>query len=159
MRVENIDGVVHIYHDTYTGSTPKRRVASRGILIDGDKILLSHEVRQGVYVLPGGGQEKDETLFQNCEREVMEETGYVVDAAEHIIEVREYDMDTIHESHIFACKIKNRGERHLTQHEININMTPEWKPIDEALEIFNARSHELGMYLREYIAIKKFLNK
>ena len=159
MKVENIDGVIHIYHDTYIGHTPRRRIACRGILTDGDKILLSHEVKQGVYVLPGGGIESGETLFQCCEREVAEETGYIVKAAEQIIEVWEYDMDTIHESHIFACEIKERGERHLTQHELNINMTPEWKTVDEALSIFKARAHNTGMYLREYTAINKFINK
>lgn len=159
MRVENVNGVVHIYHDTYTGNTPRRRIACRGILTDGDKILLSHEVKQGVHVLPGGGIEEGETLFQCCEREVMEETGYIVKATEEIIEVWEYDMDTIHESHIFSCEIKERGERHLTQHEININMTPEWKTVDEALAIFKQRAHNTGMYLREYTAINKFLGK
>lgn len=159
MKVENIDGVVHIYHDVYTGNISKRRIACRGILIDGDRILLSHEVKQGKYVLPGGGIEAGETLSQCCEREVNEETGYIVKAGEHIIEVREYDEDTLHESHIFACEIKNHGERHLTQHEININMTPEWKTFEEALKIFDERACELGMYLREYTAIKKFLNK
>ena len=159
MRVKTIEDVVHIYHDTYTGNTPRRRVACRGILIDGDKILLSHEVKQGVYVLPGGGLEDGETLEDCCKREVLEETGYVVDVIDRVIEVWEYDMDTIHESHIFACEIKSKGSRHLTQHEMNINMTPEWKTIDEALMIFNKRSNELGMYLREYTAIKKFISK
>ncbi len=159
MRVEKINGVVHIYHDTYTGNTPRRRVACRGILTGGDKILLSHEVKQGVYVLPGGGREAGETLEACCEREVEEETGYIVKAVERVIEVWEYDMDTIHESHIFACEICSHGERHLTQHEININMTPEWKTFDEALAIFKERAHNTGMYLREYTAINKFLNK
>ncbi len=159
MKVETIDGIVHIYHDVYTGNISKRRIACRGILTDGERILLSHEVKHGKYVLPGGGIEDGETLSQCCEREVLEETGYIVRAGEHIIEVREYDENTLHESHIFVCEIKNHGERHLTQHEVNIDMTPEWKTIDEALEIFEERSRELGMYLREYMAINKFLNK
>ncbi|MBQ8228129.1 MAG: NUDIX domain-containing protein [Clostridia bacterium] len=158
MKVETIDEIVHIYHDVYTGNISKRRVACRGILVDGNKILLSHEVMQGKYVLPGGGLEDGETLSECCEREVEEETGYIVKATEHIIEVREYDEDTLHESHIFACEVQSHGERHLTQHEVNINMTPEWKTIDEALAIFKGRADELGMYLREYTAINKYLN-
>lgn len=159
MKVETIDEIVHIYHDVYTGNISKRRVACRGILVDGDKILLSHEVKQGKYVLPGGGLEDGETLAQCCEREVLEETGYIVKAGEHIIEVREYDENTLHESHIFACSVQSLGERHLTQHEVNINMTPEWTDIDKALEIFKEKSDKLGMYLREYTAINKYLNK
>lgn len=160
-QTEDAEGniTVDIYHDAYIGHTPKRRVACRGILIDGDKILLSHEVRQGVYTLPGGGLEEGETLAQCCEREVLEETGYIVKATELIIEVREYDVDTIHESHIFSCDIVSRGERHLTQHEVNIDMTPEWTEIGTALEIFKEKSDKLGMYLREYTAISKYLDK
>ncbi len=148
---------VDIYHDEYIGNTPKRRVACRGILIDGDKILLSHEVKKGVYTLPGGGLEEGEILSQCCEREVLEETGYIVKAINHIIEVREYDIDTIHESHHFFCEIINRGERHLTEHEANIDMTPEWITLDKALEIFKEKSDKLGMYLREYTAICEYL--
>lgn len=155
---ENGESVTHIYHDEYTGNTPKRRIACRGILVEGDKILLSHEVKQGVYTLPGGGLESDETLWQCCEREVLEETGYIVKAKSHLIEVWEYDIDTIHESHIFVCELISYGERHLTQHEMNIDMTPEWKDIKDALTIFKEKSDKLGMYLREYTAICKYLN-
>ncbi len=159
MKTETIGEVVHIYHDVYNGNIQKRRIACRGILVDGNKILLSHEVAQGKYVLPGGGLEDGESLFECCEREVKEETGYIVKATEHIIEVWEYDEDTLHESHIFACEVKSYGERNMTEHEMNINMTPEWKTIDEALGIFKERSDELGMYLREYMAINKFISK
>lgn len=158
-RTEDEKGnpVVDIYHDEYVGSTLKRRIACRGILIDGDKILLSHEVNKGVFTLPGGGLEQGETLSQCCERELLEETGYIVKVIRHIIEIREYDIDTVHESHHFFCEIVNRGERKLTDSEADTNLTPEWTDINKSLEIFKEKSGKLGMYLREYTAICEYL--
>ncbi len=51
------------------------RVAA--IILDGEKILVTKMKKKdfSYYVLPGGGVEMDETIFEAIKREVKEETG------------------------------------------------------------------------------------
>lgn len=59
---------------------PLRR-SCRGLLIDGEQILLAqHNIGDGrtVWVGPGGGVENDESLIQALARELHEETGLVL---------------------------------------------------------------------------------
>lgn len=62
---------------------PFRR-SCRGLLVDGDRVLLAqHRIRDDdtVWVGPGGGIEDDETLLQALTRELHEETGLMITAA------------------------------------------------------------------------------
>ena len=54
------------------------RVASRGIVLRGDKMLAFLKQRTGQYKLPGGGREGDEVPEETFKREVLEETGWTV---------------------------------------------------------------------------------
>lgn len=54
------------------------RVASRGIVLKGNKMLAFLKQRTGQYKLPGGEKEGDETPEDTFRREVLEETGYTV---------------------------------------------------------------------------------
>jgi 8-oxo-dGTP pyrophosphatase MutT (NUDIX family) len=52
------------------------------LIIDGDKFLIIQEGkagREGLYNLPGGHVEPNETLFEAATREAREETGYEVE--------------------------------------------------------------------------------
>ena len=53
-----------------------------GVLIEGDKVLLSRQFDG--YDFPGGGADLDETLEETCKREVLEETGIIVEVLEPI---------------------------------------------------------------------------
>ena len=50
----------------------KTRPASRGIIVDNGKVLLTYERNTDVYMSPGGGREEDETFEECCIREIME---------------------------------------------------------------------------------------
>ena len=57
-----------------------------GIIIKNNKILLIKKARgpyTGLYDLPGGGQEKNESCFETLKREIAEETGCKVIKAEN----------------------------------------------------------------------------
>jgi 8-oxo-dGTP diphosphatase len=57
------------------------RISARAVIVSNDRVLLvRYRDRAGDwYVLPGGGQQKGETLQECLVREVAEETGLTID--------------------------------------------------------------------------------
>ena len=64
--------------DNYAGFSRHFRKAARAVIVEQGKILLSHEVKVGQWMIPGGGMEGDETPEECCVREAAEETGLLV---------------------------------------------------------------------------------
>lgn len=58
--------VIDIVGDNYFGKWDKSRTACRGIIIDGNEILLSYETVTNQWMIPGGGLENDETERECC---------------------------------------------------------------------------------------------
>jgi 8-oxo-dGTP pyrophosphatase MutT (NUDIX family) len=80
---------------------PFRR-SCRGLLVDGDRVLLAqHRIRDGeaVWVGPGGGIEDGENLLQALTRELHEETGLVItaDHAPRLVWVQTVAFPEMHE--------------------------------------------------------------
>ncbi len=146
--------------NTYTKPYTNKRISCRAIIIEDGKILLSHETKpNGSYMSPGGGIEKGETSEQCVEREVLEETGYIVNATKPFITINEYCYDTLYVNRYFICEITGKGERHLTESEKFNKMEPEWIDINDAIEIFSiyetlSPDHE-SLYLREFTIMNK----
>lgn len=70
------------------------RTATKAIIIEGDRILLNKYEKDGKnwYTFPGGGQDHNEDLKSNLQRECMEEMGASV-TVEDVVFVREYIAD------------------------------------------------------------------
>jgi 8-oxo-dGTP pyrophosphatase MutT (NUDIX family) len=58
------------------------------LIVDGDKILLIHRLRNGreYYIMPGGGVEEGETAVEAAHREAAEETGLTIELGEMLWE-------------------------------------------------------------------------
>lgn len=76
------------------------RVSAKAIVVHEDRMLLTKKTDAGgdYYILPGGGQEHGESLFQTLIREVLEETGYRIEPKD-LVFVRDY----IGANHEFAA--------------------------------------------------------
>lgn len=150
-------------NDDYKGYAEHIRHACRGILLNGDNVLLCYESNTKQYIIPGGGVEKDESLEQCCEREMLEETGLKVKPVNYYLEIEEHFSDWHHFNHYFICElILDTGERHLTKAEEDAGYVIEWLPLKKAIEIFGTyedyhkiRLETFGMYRREFTALQE----
>ncbi|MGG4168004.1 NUDIX domain-containing protein [Rossellomorea vietnamensis] len=121
----------------------KYRTAVKAVIIQDGKILLMHSNR-GDYKFPGGGVEEGESLSAALIREVAEETGYIhcmVKEPVGIVTQRYMDMyeaGTLFEmtSHYFHCELSDgdRIPQQLEEYESELEMTPRWVTMDEAIE-------------------------
>ena len=155
--------IINQYGKEYLEVPEKIRIACRAIIIDGDKILLSHELYTQVYLTVGGGLEKGETHEECCVREVLEESGYIIKTGKQFCTVNEYYKNMLYTSHYFICEITGKGERNLTKAEIEHGVTPEWVELSDALKIFGeyekyAETDEEieGQYKREFAVLTRF---
>ena len=109
---------IQLINDDYWGHVNHLRHASRGIVVNDGKVLLSYETINNKYMIPGGGVEEGESYAECCERELLEETGMRVKAVEEYLEIEELFEDWRHISHYFVCElIEDTGVQHLTEGE------------------------------------------
>jgi len=90
-------------------NTPK--VESRGVVFKGNSMLFVRENDDGLWSIPGGMVDQNETPRQAVEREVKEETGYHV-KAEKLLALMDRDSHSHYPPHPFSvfklfirCKI------------------------------------------------------
>ena len=156
--------IIDIVGDNYFGKWDKTRTACRGIVIKDGKILLSYETVDDQWMIPGGGLEDDEDEKVCCIREIAEETGIVVNTSDCLFEIDEYYEEWKWVNRYFVCEEVATTEMHLTEREQEVGMEPRWLPLDDIIKIFSehnsyADTDEMrrGMYLREYTALKEYL--
>lgn len=151
---------INIYGENRHRQHTKMREACRGIVIEGDNILLSYEVNTDQWLIPGGGVENNETLRECCARELAEETGCVVKAETPFLTINEFYEDWLYVNHYCVCQRVGQTQRNLTEMETENGLEPRWISFDEAAAIFAqyqvyAGENELrrGAYLREHQAL------
>jgi ADP-ribose pyrophosphatase YjhB (NUDIX family) len=110
----DLDGVEGLFASQYGHATPKLDV--RGAVFRGDTILLVEEASDLGWSLPGGWADVGESPRESVEREVLEESGYRVQAVK-LIGLYERDLRATrpHVWHIwktvFLCELVD-GEQH-----------------------------------------------
>ena len=124
------------------------RIANRGILFNGSKILLSYEKQRDLWMIPGGGKEPNESNCEGCIREFEEETGIIVEAEDLVVKIREYYDAMIHENNYYIVKQVGYGKQALTDDEKDNGVVARWIELEEAVEIFSKYEkyrEELGL--------------
>lgn len=118
---------------------PKLRLASRGIVIREDgKIAVFNKVNKNEYKLPGGGTENNETAEETFKREVLEETGCIVEVIEHLGTTEEYKGKSNFKqiSNVFLGKvIEDTKQLNVTQKEKEEGARLLWETPQKALEL------------------------
>jgi len=84
----------------------KIRVSSRAIIIRDNDILLNCFGNGLYYNFPGGGIEENETAKQAVAREVLEESGLIVEVG-HLVFSLESHSEGHHISFFFRCYVNN----------------------------------------------------
>jgi ADP-ribose pyrophosphatase YjhB (NUDIX family) len=123
------------------------RSTVKAIILDNGKVLLNRcydEPNGSYYSLPGGGQEKYETLFDALKRECREETGYTVEPLrfaalmEEICDstfIRETYPEYAHKMlHIFVCRLASREVQKPTETDSS-QIACEWVDLEEVKNI------------------------
>ena len=158
--------IVKIVGKNYCGKYRRIRVACRAIVLNDDKLLISFEEKTGQWMLPGGGLEKGERGSQCVVREVLEETGYIIDPSQCELEIDEYYGDEKYITKYYFGKIVGNSKQHLTLREEEVGMKPIFKSINDAINVFKTHNDyedidemRRGLYLREYTAIITCFNK
>ena len=152
------------------------RIAVRGIVFIGDKLLLLND-NKGEVSLPDGGQDEGESDADTLIREIREETGYsvipdTIRPFEYIKEKRR-DFKSYHDDRIFNqisrlyfCEVSAEcGETQLSKQEKIYGMRTAMYTLDEAIAKNRAMLDTVGNLAwnqREYrslLLIKEYIEK
>jgi 8-oxo-dGTP diphosphatase len=136
------------------------RIRVSGILVTEDKILLinhkelNHENQ--FWTIPGGGQEKGESLLQTLEREFREEVGLVVEKASFSF-LFEFLKQPLH-----AVELYFRVECH--NHNFSLGQDPEYNILTEIRwfswdDILALKKEHRPPFFSNFASLKDFVNQ
>ncbi|HHY96543.1 MAG TPA: NUDIX domain-containing protein [Acholeplasma sp.] len=119
----------------------KKRVTVRGVIQQGNKVLMVYSPLFKDYTFPGGGVKDNETLEDALKRELEEELGakkvYNISPIGFVEEKRYGVSGSNHVYHqtsfYFTCKIDQLGEQKLESREYEHGVIPTWVEIKEAI--------------------------
>ena len=151
---------IELAAETGSAKWERTRVACRGLVIEDGKLLLSYGAGRNVWMIPGGGLEGEESEKECCAREIAEETGYIVQPSECVLEIVDFYEDIRMVNRYYPAALAGVTKRRLTEQEEKMGMEPRWLPVDEAKSVFSryddfAGVNELrrSLYRREYTAL------
>lgn len=145
-----------------------KRIAARGIILDGENILLMYTKRYDDYSFPGGGVDKGEDIKDGLLREIHEETGAInikisthygiydeVKATNKKIttskDITYYDHINMI-SHFYICSAdKKLGDNKLEDYEVKNGMKADWVNIYDAIkhnkQVIKDQPETIGLYI------------
>ncbi len=120
------------------------REAVRGIIRDGQRLLMVYSTQNGDYKFPGGGVEAGESQREALIREIREECGALVtEIGPEFGKIIEYDVPIEPEydvfkmtSFYFCCRVEDRlREQRLDDYEREMGFRPVWVEIGAAIRV------------------------
>ena len=114
------------------------RRAARALIFKGDKIAVLNVKALFLHQLPGGGVEDNESIDEGLMREVMEETGCIINQIQELGVVIEYrkEFELIQVSYVFIGNVQDgSGQPVFTAEEIGEGCVLEWMTVDEAFAL------------------------
>ena len=127
--------------EIYDGNLSKKdvknnsmRIGCRAVVQHNDKILTVYETKWDLTVLPGGGLEAGESIEECVIREVLEETGIIVDNPIEMVRVVEHFEGESFTNIYFRCEyVTDTGVTTFTAIEQEVQLTTKWWDISELL--------------------------
>ena len=119
-------------------SNPKTRTGARGIVVKGEYIALFNKANMNEYKLPGGGVEEGEDYAIAFSREVLEETGCIVEDVELLgtVEEKKGHNNFYQKSYAYVgYVVEDTGTLHLTEKEAKEGARLVWVTVDEAIDL------------------------
>ncbi len=142
-------------------NNPMIRYGARGIVVNDDgKIAIFNKTLKNEFKLPGGGLEDNESPQEAFIREVMEETGCVVEITRDLGTIEEHKSHGNFKqiSYVFVSKvITNTNELHLTTKERAEGSKLLWVDENEALELISNCYDKLVSSKYESVYFTKFI--
>ncbi len=141
---------------------PKKiRLGARGIVVRNDnKIAIFYKENKNQYKLPGGGIDTNETPEDAFKREVLEETGCIVEITKKLGITEEYKSKTSFQqiSYIFVGKvIKETSKLNITKKEQEEGAKLLWETPENALKLITNCFDKLVASNYESIYTTKFV--
>ena len=143
---------------------PKLRLGARGIVVRNDgKIAIFNKANKNEYKLPGGGIENDEAPEEAFKREVLEETGCIVEIIGKLGITEEYKSQTNFKqiSNIFVGKvIQDTKQLNVTQKEKDEGARVLWETPQKALELITdcfgklVKSDYESVYATKFVVLR-----
>ena len=127
------------------------REGARAVLLNEKKqVALIHSTNRGWYKLPGGGREKDELIYENLKREILEETGYEIKNVKPLgyeINVRS-QWRMIGKAYLYLCETGKFTGKEPMQDEIEDGDVLEWfDGFDKAIAALESvKLDKIGFY-------------
>ena len=134
------------------------RTACRGIVKKDNLYLVTRLQKHDIYMFPGGGIEANETEEETCKREVLEETGIVVNVIKQTVRINEYFIDSKWTNVYFICEfVEDKGTPSLTEEEQDLGLETVWLTQEELLDILennlSKHSHGPNIHNREFLGL------
>jgi ADP-ribose pyrophosphatase YjhB (NUDIX family) len=112
---EQIEAISGLFSDQAGYATPK--VDVRGVVFRDDQILLVREAQDGLWTLPGGWADPNESPSESVTREVSEEAGFAIRAVKllAVFDRAKHPHVPLHAFHVYKllirCEIESGAPR------------------------------------------------